>query len=227
MGADTADETDRVGHVSQTLDDEREAEDATRADTVAPVAPDQIVEDTCLDREDGEPIDDDTEPGHAAPARKPRRLTRLVGLVLVTTLAVLCGWLGLKSYDLRRDLHQRDAFLQAARTGAEMLTSIDASHVQDDVARIVASATGPFLEDFQNRSQSFIDTVVKVQSRTKGTVLEAGLQQVRGDQADVLVTMSVTTSINGAETQPRQWRMRIGVQRDGSTVKVSNVEFVP
>lgn len=166
----------------------------------------------------------------AEPRRSRRRLRQPTGWLyagIILALVALCGFLGVRGYDGGRDLSRQESFLAAARAGSEMLTTIDAAHVQDDVARIVASSTGLFLEDFQLRSEAFIDAVTRARSSTRGTVLEAGLERVSGDQADVLVTLAVTTSINGAEAQPRQWRMRIGVQQDGSTAKVSNVEFVP
>ena len=164
------------------------------------------------------------------PPRSRRRLRQPTGwlyAVIILALVALCGLLGVRSYDGGQELDRQESFLAAARTGSEMLTTIDVAHVQDDVARIIASSTGPFLEDFQLRSEAFIDAVTRARSSTRGTVLEAGLEQVSGDQADVLVTLAVTTSINGAEAPPRQWRMRISVQQDGSTTKVSNVEFVP
>jgi Mce-associated membrane protein len=42
-----------------------------------------------------------------------------------------------------------------------------------------------------------------------------------------LVAVAVKTSTAGApEQDPRAWRMRITVQKDGDQAKVSNVEFV-
>ncbi|WP_395307957.1 mammalian cell entry protein [Mycobacterium sp. AMU20-3851] len=171
------------------------------------------------------PTEDDDAPSRAR--RWPPRPTTLLCAAIIVALTVLCGFLGIRGYEGGQELRRQESFLAAARAGSEMLTTIDAAHVDDNVARIIASSTGPFLEDFQRRSEAFVEAVTRAQSTTRGTVLEAGLEQVRGDQADVLVTVAVTTSINGAEAQPRQWRMRIGVQQDGSTAKVSNVEFVP
>ncbi|MGU3654937.1 mammalian cell entry protein [Mycolicibacterium sp. A43C] len=171
------------------------------------------------------PTEDDDAPSRAR--RWLPRPTTLLCAGIIVALTALCGFLAVRGNESRQELRRQESFLAAARTGSEMLTTVDAAHVHDDVARIIASSTGPFLEDFQQRSEAFVGAVTRAQSRTRGTVLEAGLEQIRDDQADVLVTVAVTTSINGAEAQPRQWRMRIGVQQDGSTVKVSNVEFVP
>jgi Mce-associated membrane protein len=61
-----------------------------------------------------------------------------------------------------------------------------------------------------------------------GTVTEAGLESETANDAQVLVAVTVKTSIASApEQNPRAWRMRVSVQKVGEDVKVSNVEFVP
>jgi Mce-associated membrane protein len=89
------------------------------------------------------------------------------------------------------------------------------------------SATGRFKDDFQQRSQPFIDVVKKAQSKSQGTITEAALESMTGDHAQVLVAVSVKTSAAGAEEQhPRSWRMRISLQKTGTSAKVSDVQFV-
>jgi len=76
--------------------------------------------------------------------------------------------------------------------------------------------------------QPFVDVVRQTQSKSVGTVTEAGVESESGDQAQVLVAVSVKTSNAGAaQQQPRAWRMRISVQKAGASAKVSDVEFVP
>jgi Mce-associated membrane protein len=49
-----------------------------------------------------------------------------------------------------------------------------------------------------------------------------------GDKADVLVAVSIkTTNLGVDDPAPRQWRMRITVEKTGSETKISNVAFVP
>lgn len=69
--------------------------------------------------------------------------------------------------------------------------------------------------------------MTKTQSKTEGTVTEAGIESVSADSARVLVAVSVKTSnIAAPEQRPRLWRMRIDVQRVGDVAKVTNVGFV-
>jgi Mce-associated membrane protein len=118
--------------------------------------------------------------------------------------------------------------VQVARQTAVNLTTINYAEVDSDIKRILESATGSFYDDFQKRSQPFVDVVKQVQSKSEGTVAEAALLSEAKDQAQVLVAVAVKTTIAAApEQEPRRWRMRISVQKTGDSAKVSNVEFVP
>jgi Mce-associated membrane protein len=174
-----------------------------------------------------EQIDEVTE----KPARKwlsTPRVSLTVALVIVAALLGLTGWLGYRSYHAREAQENRNLYVQAARQAAVNLTTISYTEVDADIQRILDSATGRFREDFQNRSQPFVDVVKQVQSKSEGTIAEAGLESVTGDQAQVLVAVSVKTSIAAAPQQePRRWRLRISVEKTADGAKVSNVEFVP
>jgi len=148
----------------------------------------------------------------------------LAALIAMTAIGI---WWGLQLYDSTLTQRQRIHFLEVGRDSAAMLTTIDPAEAEADMRRILDSATGPFLDDFQKRSEPFIATVKRVQSKTEGTVVAAGLETFAADHAAVLVAVNVKTSLNGAQTAPRLWRMRISLQRVGHNTKVSNVEFVP
>lgn len=167
----------------------------------------------------------------AKPAKQrmsPVRLATLVGLVTVIALSGVVGWLGVQDYKSRQQRELHEMFLRVARQGAINLTTIDWQNVNSDIQRILDSATGPFYDDFSKRSQPFIDVVKKVQSKSVGTVTEAGLESVSGNEARVLVAVSVkTTTVAATDESPRAWRMRIDVQKVDDGAKVSNVLFVP
>lgn len=178
---------------------------------------------------------DDTEIAVAAQeksdpgvGRDPRRIALIVGLIATVAVASLCGWLGTRAYHAAQINDDDAVFVQVARQGAINLTSVDHAQVEHDVERILDSATGTFYDDFSSRAQPFIEVVKKAQSTSEGTVLDAGLESVSDDEAQVLVAVRVTTVVaDGAEQQPKSWRMRISVQRMGEDVKVSDVAFVP
>ncbi|MEE6174909.1 mammalian cell entry protein [Mycobacterium sp. 050134] len=151
-----------------------------------------------------------------------------VGLVAVVALGGLGGWLGYGIYRDRQDDALRNQFLAAGRQGALNLTTIDYTHADADVQRILDSSTGQFRDDFSKHAPAFIDVVKRAQSKTNGNVTDAGLESSTGESARVLVAVSVNTTNAGAADQaPRHWRMRVDVQKVGDTMKVSNVGFVP
>jgi Mce-associated membrane protein len=177
--------------------------------------------------DDGDP-EPDLEPDDAAPRMSHVQLAGIVGLVVVLALGGLVGWLGFRAYQSHQLDTQRKVFLQVGRQGALNLTTIDYQHVDDDVKRILDSATGTFYDDFQQRAQPFTDVVKQVKSKSVGSVTEAGLESESENEAQVLVAVAVNTTVEGQPNQqPRAWRMRILVQKVGEDTKVSNVEFVP
>jgi Mce-associated membrane protein len=164
----------------------------------------------------------------AALRRAGVRAAVAVGLIAVLAVGGLVGWLGYRAYESRQADDQRNLFLQVARQGALNLTTISHTQAEADVQRILDVAIGSFYDDFQKRSQPFVDVVKQAQSKSVGTVTEAGLESDGGDHGQVLVAVTVKTSTAGAaEQQPRAWRMRITVQKVDDGAKVSNVEFVP
>lgn len=167
--------------------------------------------------------------------RRASRLSRtgralVAGVVAVAALAGLTGWLGYRAYQKHEAQSQRDLFVQVARQGAVNLTTINYTEADTDVQRILDLATGAFRDDFEQRSKPFVEVVKAAQSKSEGTVTDAGLESQRGDSAQVLVAVAVKSRTAGGEEAPREWRMRIEVRSvgpDARDAKVSNVVFVP
>jgi Mce-associated membrane protein len=201
--------------------------------TTEPEASGTEVSDTAVTdgAEDSADEGEETADVVATPA-KPRmshvKLATIVGLVAVVVLAGLTGWLGFRAYKSHQADEQRKLFLEVGRQGALNLTTIDWQEADADVQRILDAATGTFYDDFQKRAQPFVEVVKQAQSKSVGTIAEAGLESESKDGAQVLVAVTVKTSNAGApDQQPRAWRMRIFVEKVGNEAKVSNVEFVP
>ena len=158
----------------------------------------------------------------------PVRLALVIGISFAVALTGLCGWLGYRAYEAKQQQQQRQLLLQVGRQGAVNLTTIDYEHADSDVKRILDSATGQFYDEFNTRSAPFIEVVKKSQSKSVGTVTEAGVESIEGNEGQVLVSVSVKTTNRGTvDDQPRYWRMRLTVAREGADAKVSKVEFVP
>jgi Mce-associated membrane protein len=208
--------------------------EAAKAEEKAPRSHDSEAA-TGSDVETDEADGSDEEAGSSgapeAPVRAPMShvaMALIAGLVAVVALAGLTGWLGYRTYESHKAQQQRNLFLQVGRQGALNLTTIDWEHADADVQRILDSSTGTFYDDFQQRAQPFVSVVKQAQSKSVGTIAEAGVESASDDKAQVLVAVTVKTSNAGAPQQgDRSWRMRISVDKVGNEAKVSNVEFVP
>ena len=174
-----------------------------------------------------EPVDEVTGLTVANPLKR-LRLVLVASVLIVAVLGGLVGYLGYRGYQMQAAARQREVFLSVGRQAAINLTTISYTEAEADVARILDSATGTFHDDFQQRSQPFIDVVKRAQSTSQGNVTAAGLASVDRDRAQVVVAVSVKTTNAGVpEQQPRGWRMRLDVEKVGDTAKVSDVQFVP
>lgn len=226
MAEDAAAPTGKLSDTGEAESDTAQADAAKQVEVADTEVPAAAAEATEADVSDAAGVEDT-----AATPRQPMshvRLAMIAGLVAVIALAGLSGWLGFRAYESRQVADQRQVFLQVGRQGALNLTTIDFQNVDADVARILDSATGTFYDDFQQRSQPFAEVVRQVKSKSVGKVTEAGLESETPEGAQVLVAVTVNTTVEGQPEQaPRAWRMRITVEKTAEDVKVSNVEFVP
>jgi Mce-associated membrane protein len=202
------------------------AADADSARELTLVLDDEVLTTEVTEEYDDGPPDGAPDSPADSPAPSVRRAV-LLGSAIVVSLSVLVGWLGFRAYQAHQEQALQSQLLQAARQGALNLTTIDWQHAEADMQRILDGATGQFHDEFASRSQPFIDVVKQAKSTSVGTITEAGLESEESGHARVLVAVAVKTSNAGApEQDPRTWRMRITVQKDGDQAKVSNVEFV-
>ncbi|OBH48875.1 Mce protein [Mycobacterium mantenii] len=210
-----------------------------------PATEESVAEPTAIDVADAaepqepEPQDDGEgeSPARGRLARwrelaRRRRLSRAASALvasglIVATLAGLSGWLGYRAYQKHDAQARQNLYVATARQGAVNLTTINYTQVDADVQRILDLATGAFRDDFEQRSKPFMEVVKAAQSKSEGTVTDAGLESQRGDSAQVLVAVAVKSRTAGGEEAPREWRMRIEVRSVGDDAKVSNVVFVP
>jgi Mce-associated membrane protein len=206
--------------------DQPEPETSEETSSDVPEAHTEDVED--YDGAVGTDVDDD--PKDVPTQSKwtsPVRLATVLGLVAVIASTAVAGWLGYREHQARQAQQQSELLIRVGRQGALNLTTIDYQHADSDVQRILDSATGSFYDDFSKRSKPFVEVVKKAQSKSVGTVTEAGLESQAGDEAQVMVAVSVvTTNVGEPEGEPRHWRMRISVKKMGDEAKVSNVAFV-
>jgi len=206
---------------------------ADEADEAEAVEGDEVVEVV----DDSSDIADDTAEGTAAVEgdqvetverrMSHLRLATIFGLIALLAVSGLAGWLGYRAYDSHRADVTRKDFLAAGKQVVLDLTTIDVDHVDQQTQRILDSATGTFYDDFERRAQPFAQVVKELKSKTEGSINEAGVESASETDAQILVAVTVKTSIAGQPPQPiRAFRMRISVQKIGDDVKVSEVKYV-
>jgi Mce-associated membrane protein len=154
-------------------------------------------------------------------------------LLTATAVVAICGLLGASGWMLwhhhtvQAERQRSAAYSAAARQGVINLTSLDFNKAKEDVQRVLDSATGEFRDDFQRRADDFASVVKDSKAVTEGSVTATAVESMGKDSAVVLVLANErVTNSAGAKDDPRAFRFRVSVVRDGDQLKISKVEFV-
>ena len=160
-------------------------------------------------------------------------LSRLSRVLAAAAILAICGLLGASGWMLWHhhtvlaERQRSAAYVAAARQGVVNLTSLDFNKAKEDVQRVLDSATGEFRDDFQRRADDFASVVKDSKAVTQGSVTASAVESMNKDSAVVLVLANErVTNSAGAKDDPRAFRFRVSVVRDGDQLKISKVEFV-
>ena len=112
---------------------------------------------------DAEDIDAKDDAGRDTKKRVPKWVSSIpsptaVGVAIIVALLGVGGWLGFRVHQDDQVQAQRNLYVQVARQTAINLTTIDYTQVDADIKRVLDSATGAFHDEFQNRSQPFVES---------------------------------------------------------------------
>jgi Mce-associated membrane protein len=154
-------------------------------------------------------------------------LLTVAAIVAVFFLLGASGWMLWKHHSIQAEKQQSAAYVAAAKQGVINLTSLDFNHAKEDVQRVLDSATGEFRDEFQRRADDFASVVKDSKAVTQGSVAAAAVESTTKDSAVVLVLANERiTNVAGAKDDPRAFRFRVTVSRDGGQLKISKVEYV-
>jgi Mce-associated membrane protein len=206
-----------------------EADTVTQTDADAEPEPDDVDED--FDEADSEP---DEQPGRRRRIRLKLPPVRLKWVAAVLVILCTVGFLGASAYMV---LHHRQAaeeqqrsaeFAAAARQGVVTLMSLNFNTAADDVKRIIDNTTGDFKKDFQGQADEFTKVAQESKVVTVATVNATAVQAMAKDTGTVLVAVTTQVSnVASKQQEPRSWRLRVNLARDGGQLKLAKVEFVP
>jgi len=178
--------------------------------------------------EDADAVAEQAEP--ALPRRRSLRTVLATGAaaLLIAALLGISAAMMWHHQGIESSRARAAEFTAAARLGVVNMTSLDFNDAKAGVQRILDSSTGEFKADFSSRATDFVKVVQDSKVVTKGTVNLTAVQSMSEDSAVVLVAAtSEVTNAAGAKNDPRAWRLKVTVSRDGGVLKMAKVEFVP
>lgn len=202
----------------------REAEEAPEGGYAATST---AIETTTTAREPAEP------PTSSKPALRRRQIPGMGTALTAAAIVAICALLAASGYmiwhhhGVAAQQQRSAAFVAAAKQGIVNMLSLDFKKAKDDVQRVIDSSTGEFRDDFQKRAADFTSVVEKSQVVTEGGVVATAVESAGKDSAVVLMLATErVTNAAGAKEEPRTFRLRVSVARDGDQIKLSKVEFV-
>jgi Mce-associated membrane protein len=161
--------------------------------------------------------------------RRPSRKTLGVSAatVLISASFATSGYMVWLHRTLVNERQRSAEFAAAARQGIVTLMSIDPNHARESVQRSIDGTTGQLKSQLQVTSTYLVKDAEDAKVTTKATVEDAAVESTTANSAIVLVVAkSDTTNPDKTKRPPAWWRLSVGVDRDGSQLKISKVEFV-
>jgi Mce-associated membrane protein len=162
--------------------------------------------------------------------RRPQSATMLTAAVVVLIVALLgaSGYIAVRHRDAAQRQQRAAAFTAAARQGVINMTTLNFEHAEDDIQRLLDNSTGEFKDDFAKQADDFVKVAKQTRAVSDGTVNSAAVESMGNDSAVVLVAVtSHVSNAAGANEDPREWRLRVTVTKDGDQIKMSNLVYVP
>lgn len=154
-------------------------------------------------------------------------LVLLVLVALVAGLVVFGVFQGHTWRDGGTDADARSAVLKASRQEVIALTTISSKTSDQDIARLLDGATKGFRAEFAEQADNFRSALTSGDVSSTGVVTGAGVDSLRGNKAEVLIAASGTVSNKQSKApQPRNYRLRLGMEKVDGRWLVASLEFV-
>jgi Mce-associated membrane protein len=208
---------------------EAEAE-AAEAEAAAAVARAKARAMRSRQKEEGEPAGEEDEDATSEPRdRLPvlPTVAKIVASVVIAAALAASGCILWQHHQVSVRQQHADEFIDTARQSVVDLTSVDYRTVKDQVQHIIDSSAGSFKDDFTARADQFIKVAEASKAVAKGTVSAAAVEKTTSDDEVVVLVVGNEQIANAAgNQQPRSFRFRVTVTRDGDLLKVSKLEMV-
>lgn len=161
--------------------------------------------------------------------RRPRRadIAKIIAALVITAALAGSGYILWQHHETSARNERAAEFAAAASDGITAMTSLDYRHPKEDVQRIIDHLTGSFRDEYEVRADDFIKVVETSKVVARGTVTATGMQSMTDTEAVVLVAATQEITNAAGNKQPRLYRFRVTVARDGDQLKMSRVDLVP
>jgi Mce-associated membrane protein len=175
---------------------------------------------------------DETEPTPAKSKRwrapRPgRTAARICAAIVICASLAASGYMVWQHFSLLREHRHAAEFAAAARSGIELMMSIDPDHARDNVQRTIDATTGALKSQLEATSSYMVKSAEDAKITTKASVQDTAVESVSDNSAVVLVVAkSDTTNADKSKRPPVFWRLSVNIDRDGGQLKMSKVDFV-
>ncbi|WP_328990873.1 hypothetical protein OG394_31880 [Kribbella sp. NBC_01245] len=164
--------------------------------------------------------------GAAGGDRRLPVLAWALSVLLVVALAgLVVAVVALRQQDTRND--RRLTVMQSARQITHDFTTYKYDTWDADAQRVIDGSTGQFKQEFSNAAGSLKTTVVSGKVTSTGEVLEAAVQSVDTDSAQILVVADAVVNNAGQDgAKRRHYRIKLEMVREGDRWLVADLQAV-
>ncbi len=152
-----------------------------------------------------------------------------VALVATTVLLLTGGALAAPGDSEAETLSQQyDAVTDAARAETLAFLTVDHQDMDPLIEKVLAGATGTFKEQYDRAQATLKSSAKESQAVSTGKVVAVGIGDIDDGRAVVLVAADsqVQNKSTQGEAQPRYYRLKLTMVRQGERWLTSNLQFV-
>ncbi|WP_205874695.1 hypothetical protein [Mycobacterium camsae] len=180
------------------------------------------------------PETDDAETGPSRLRRwRPRRpgrktLIAAAAILISSAASAGSGYLVWHHHQVVQQTQRSTEFATAARNAVVLMMSIDPTKARADMQRFADQTTGQFKAGVLMGAEDMVRALEQSKVVAKAAVQAVGVQSMTEDSAVVLVAAkSEISKTDQPKPEMRTWRVVVDVEREGSQLKISKIEFVP
>lgn len=116
---------------------------------------------------------------------------------------------------------------EAASSQVEKLITVSGSTAQDSIESLLDGATGDFRAEFEAQADRLRRALADSDVSTTGEVVSTAVVRATDNRATVIVAATGTVQNNQTEnSQPRNYRLSVDLEKVGDRWLVSGLEFV-